>query len=89
MESSGDRFAVAKSHPATLRALGPEGTRPFEAWWAGTPMPGKHRGLVVFDPVDRGPTQPHWVDLDTALGTRTRYRGYLEALEELRAAGRT
>ena len=84
---SAEVLAIARSRTATLRALGPDGSKPLDAWWAGTPLPGKHRGLVVFDPVDRGPAHRRWVDLDAALDARPRYRGYADALAELRAAG--
>ncbi len=80
-------LAVARSLPSTLVALGPQGTRPFEAWWSGSPLAGAHRGLVVFDPIDRGTSQPQWASLEQALGARARYQGYADAYQELRSAG--
>jgi hypothetical protein len=84
---SDEVVSVARSRVATLDALGRDGTAPFDAWWAGRPLPGRHRGLVVFDPVDRGPTVPRWAGLHEALDSRPRYRGYADALAELRVAG--
>lgn len=78
---------VVRRRTSTFRALGPDGSTPFEAWWSGAPLPGRHRGLVLFDPVDRGPAVRRWVDLDTALDLRPRYRGYADAGDELQAAG--
>lgn len=80
-------LAVARALGRTLRALGPHGTGAFEAWWDGVPPVGLHRGIVVLDPIDRGPAQPQWVGLDEALEARPRYRGYADAFQELRAAG--
>jgi transcriptional regulator with XRE-family HTH domain len=80
-------LAVARSLGRTLRALGPDGADPFGAWWDGSPLAGVHRGLVVFDPIDRGTSQPQWVSLEDALDARPRYRGYADAFHELRAAG--
>ena len=80
-------LAVARSLGRTLHSLGPQGTEPFAAWWDGMPLPGVHRSLVVFDPVDRGTSQRQWVGLDEALEMRPRYRGYVDALAELRGAG--
>jgi hypothetical protein len=71
-----------------MRAMGPAGAAPFERWWAGlSPDPGKHRGLVVIDPIDRGRRYRRWVDLDAALTAHPRYRGYVDALAALREAG--
>jgi hypothetical protein len=79
-------LAAARSLGRTLRALGPDGTAAFAAWWDGSPLPGVHRCLVVLDPIDRGTSQPRWVGLQEALELRPRYRGYADALEELRRA---
>lgn len=79
-------LAVARSLGRTLRSLGPHGTDPFAAWWDGTPLAGMHRGLVVFDPIDRGTSQRQWVGLDEALEARPRYRGYADAFHELRTS---
>lgn len=84
---SDEVLAAARSLERTLRALGPEGVGPFRAWWEGAPMAGVHRGLVVFDPIDRGASQRQWVSLEDALEARPRYRGYADAFHELRAAG--
>ena len=80
-------LAVARMLGRTLRALGPHGTGAFGAWWDGIPPVGVHRGIVVLDPIDRGTAQPQWIGLDEALETRSRYRGYADASQELRAAG--
>ena len=72
----------------TLRALGPDGEAPFRRWWDGTDLPdGRTRGLVVLDPLDRGPRARRWIDLDAAIGARSRYQGYADALAALRNAG--
>lgn len=80
-------LAVARTLGHTLRALGQHGTRSFGTWWDDQPLPGVHRGIVVFDPIDRGSGQPQWVGLDEALEARPRYRGYADAYQDLRAAG--
>jgi len=84
---SAEIMEVARRRTSTLRALGADGSAPFEDWWSGVPRPGTHRGLVLFDPVDRGPTVRRWVDLETALDQRPRYRGYADACDELRSVG--
>jgi hypothetical protein len=80
-------LAVVRTLERTIRSLGPSGARPFAAWWDGAPLRGVHRSVVVLDPIDRGTAQPRWAGLDDALKWRPRYRGYLEAHEELRRAG--
>lgn len=82
-------LAVARTLGRTLQALGQHGARPFGAWWDGRPLPGVHRGIVVFDPIDRGSGQPQWVGLDEALQARPRYQGYADAFQELREASLT
>jgi transcriptional regulator with XRE-family HTH domain len=80
-------LAAVRSLARTFRSFGPDGAQPFAAWWDGTPLPGVHRSVVVFDPIDRGPEQPRWVGLDEALDLRSRYQGYLDAYREMQRAG--
>jgi len=76
-------LAAARSLGRTLHALGPDATKPFAAWWDGTPLPGVHRCVVVFDPIDRASSQPPWVGLDEALSMRPRYRGDAVVVEPM------
>ena len=73
----------------TLRAVAPGGAESFRSWWdRETPAPGRHRGLVVLDPIDHGSRTRRWVDLEDALTMRPRYRGYADTLDALRRDGR-
>jgi hypothetical protein len=86
---SSELLHTVRLRQETLRSLAPDGAAPFADWWEGrAPEAGRHRGLVVLDPIDRGARAPRWVDLEVALRMRPRYRGYAEALELLRRDGR-
>jgi len=74
---------------ATFRSTCPDPPERFAAWWSGEPPPtGKSSGLVIIDPMPgQRATRRRWVGLDRARDVEPRYRGYAEALAELRRAG--
>jgi DNA-binding XRE family transcriptional regulator len=70
----------------SFRALCPDGAESFADWWAGRPPPqGTRSILVVVDPLAIR-RQRRWIDLETALMTRPRYRGYADAAVALATA---
>jgi transcriptional regulator with XRE-family HTH domain len=74
---------------ATLRSTCPDPPDRFAAWWSGEPVPpGRSGSLVILDPVPgRRPSRRQWVGLEVASSIEPRYRGYADALAELRQAG--
>lgn len=78
-------------HPLRLRfasfeALCPDGSMPFERWWAGTPPEvGSTSCLVLLDPLAQG-RQERFISLGRAMTSRPRYRGYAEVRALLQAA---
>jgi transcriptional regulator with XRE-family HTH domain len=75
---------------ASFRALCPDDSEHFAAWWAGqpAPSPGKRSSLVIFDPLSgRRASRRRWAGLDALATADPRYRGYADALDALRRAG--
>jgi hypothetical protein len=69
----------------SFRALCPDATAAFEAWWSGRlPEPGSHSVLIVLDLLASG-RQRQFIPLDAALDARPRYRGYADAALRLAA----
>ena len=69
---------------STFRALCPDPTDDFTAWWSGSPRPVcNSSALVVLDPCAVG-RQRLYCGLDDALRTRPRHRGYADVAERLR-----
>lgn len=73
---------------ASFDAVCPDPLDRFTAWWDGRPpLAGVSSSLVVLDPVAR-PRQRTFVGGPELTAVRPRYRGYGEAGEALRGAGR-
>ena len=71
---------------ASFRALCPDSTQAFQAWWEGSPPKvGASSTLVVLDPAAAG-RQRAWISLDEALTARPRYRGYAHAAARVTTA---
>jgi transcriptional regulator with XRE-family HTH domain len=75
---------------ASFRAICPDPVDRFAAWWScERPDQGVSSVLVVLDPLATGRSdRRRFVGLDDALKVRPRWRGYADALEALRSAGR-
>ena len=80
---------VVRLREATFRALGPDTTEAFEAWWdGGRPRaPGVTATIILLDPIER-PRARAWVGLEAARTVRPRHPGYAALLEALRGAGK-
>jgi transcriptional regulator with XRE-family HTH domain len=73
---------------ASFAAICPDGIGPFSAWLEGDrPEGGVHSLLVVVDPPATGRHRAV-IGLDDARTVRPRYRGYADAAEAFRRAGR-
>jgi transcriptional regulator with XRE-family HTH domain len=73
---------------ASLRAICPDDPTGFEAWWRGEPpRSGRRAEIVIFDPVPAAALgrRRRWVDLDRALGTTPRHKGYATLADFLRS----
>jgi transcriptional regulator with XRE-family HTH domain len=71
---------------ASLRAICPDAPVGFEAWWSGAPPPpGRRAELVVLDPMPAATLgrRRRWVDLERALATSARHRGYATLADAL------
>jgi transcriptional regulator with XRE-family HTH domain len=76
-------------HPASFRAVCPNGAEAFQQWWAGQPpsRPGASSSLVLFDPVGGGRSdRRRFVGLEAVDVVRGRYRGYPDAVKAIRAS---
>lgn len=73
----------------TFRSACPDTPDSFAAWWVGSPpAPGTRTSLVVFDPLPgRRSSRRRWIGLDDVRSAEPRYRGYVHALEALKAGG--
>jgi len=80
---------VVRLREATFRALGPDTTDAFEAWWSGgrPRAPGVTATIILLDPVER-PRARAWVGFEAARTVRPRHPGYAALLEALRADGK-
>ena len=80
---------VVRLREATIRALGPDTTEAFAAWWEGgrPRAPGTTSTVILLDPVDR-PRASAWVGLEDARTIRPRHAGYDALLDALGRAGR-
>jgi transcriptional regulator with XRE-family HTH domain len=77
-------------HPSSFRAVCPDGSASFEAWWSGSPPPPgpATSAFVLFDPNGSNTTKlRRFIALEQAVATsvRPRYRGYAHAVDALRA----
>jgi transcriptional regulator with XRE-family HTH domain len=85
---SAEVLHVLRLRTESFRSLCPDSAGAFESWWTGRPTPsGRTSTFVLLDPLVSG-RQRTYVDLETALTVRPRYRGYGEAATALAAAGR-
>ena len=76
---------------ASFRSISPAAPDGFEGWWRGEPPPvGRSAELVVLDPMPIGALgrRRRWVDLDRALATPPRHKGYATLADALGAADR-
>jgi transcriptional regulator with XRE-family HTH domain len=87
---SAEVLHVVRLRMASFEAICPDPTDAFAAWWDGDePRPGESSSLVLFDPLPgQRRSRRRWVGLGAAAGIEPRYRGYADALDRLRAAGR-
>jgi hypothetical protein len=80
---SSEVLHAIRLRPESFRALCPDGSATFAAWWIGQPLPrGMTSTLVVFDPLASS-RQRKFVGLDEALTVRPRHRGYADAASKL------
>jgi hypothetical protein len=80
---SSDVLHAIRMRPEPFRALCPDGSATFAAWWTGQRVPrGMTSTLVVLDPLASG-RQRKFVGLDGALTVRPRHRGYADAASKL------
>ena len=82
---SAEVLHVVRIRPASFRAVCPDDSNAFEAWWSGsTNIPsGSTSSFVLFDPNIAPGSRPRtFVGLGQALqpSTRPRYRGYADAV---------
>jgi transcriptional regulator with XRE-family HTH domain len=75
---------------ASFAALCPDPLDAFAAWWDGqAPLDGEASAFVLFDPLPgQRRSRRRWVGLAEVARVEARYRGYAQAADELRAAGR-
>ena len=74
---------VLRLRTATFRALCPDPSDAFAAWWTGDlPAPATRSVLVVLDPMAQG-RERRFVDLDQALTVAPRHRGYGDVASKL------
>ena len=87
---SSDVLHTIRLRNETFRAVAPDGTEAFAAWWSGTPpATGTSSTFVLFDPLTGSrKDRRRWVGLDEAGRVEPRYRDYATALAALRS-GRT
>jgi transcriptional regulator with XRE-family HTH domain len=88
---SAEVLHAVRIHPASFRAVCPDDTNDFEAWWSGSLsiLGGSTSSFVLFDPNTGGRLRPRtFLGLEPALepSIRPRYRGYAEAAEAVRSA---
>ena len=80
---SAEVLHVLRRRPETFRALGPDPTPAFGAWWAGMPPAAGTSTLLVFLDPAATRRQRAWVGLDDALKAKPRHRGYAEVAATL------
>lgn len=76
-------------HPNSFRAVCPDPSDAFTAWWTGALPDGRGAtsSLVLFDPIGEGRSdRRRFVGLDDIDKVRGRYRGYADALDAIRGA---
>jgi len=84
---SAEVLHVLRLRRQTFRALCPDGSEAFAAWWSGPERrSGTWSTFVLFDP-GASSRQRRWVGLDALEGLRPRHRGYADAVDTLRRAG--
>lgn len=73
---------------ATFQAMCPDLPDAFAGWWNGKSIPrGERSTIIVFDPlVGERKSRRRWISLASVPSAETRYRGYADALDRLRAA---
>lgn len=86
---SAEVLRVLRLREATFRSTCPDPPDRFATWWSGEPVPaGRSSSLVILDPLPgRRATRRRWAGLDDIRLVEPRYRGYADALAELRRAG--
>lgn len=81
---SAEVLHTVRLRQATFKALCPDPTDAFTAWWSGTPpTSGTSSTFILLDPLHR-PRARQFVDLGAALRVEPRYRGYADAVAALR-----
>lgn len=80
---------VLRLRGATIRALGPDTTEAFEAWWDGArpAHSGTTSSVILLDPIER-PRAASWVGIEDAGTIRPRHAGYAALLDTLGRTGR-
>jgi transcriptional regulator with XRE-family HTH domain len=86
---SSEVLHVVRLRQESFAALCPQAADAFAAWWDGTvPVPGASSSFVLFDPIPgRRRSRRRWVGLDDVRQVEPRYRGYADAVRQLRLAG--
>lgn len=87
---SAEVLHLVRRRAASFRAVCPDPSDAFAAWWSGStaPVGGTPSTLVLLDPAARG-RQQVWLDLDQALASaRPRHRGYADAAAAVESLAR-
>jgi len=86
---SAEALHTLRLREASFRSVCPDPPDDFAAWWLGTPpdAAASRSTLVIFDPLPgKRSSRRRWVGLDQLRIVDPRYRGYANALEQLRTA---
>lgn len=87
---SAEALHTMRLREQTFRAVCPDPSESFAAWWAGSPASAgaPRSNLVIFDPLPgQRSTRRRWVGLDQLRSAEPRYRGYADALTAMRRGG--
>lgn len=86
---SAEVIHVVRLRAASFAAICPDPPVAFGSWWEGDATAlSTSTTFVLFDPLQGARrSRRRWVGLDAVARVDPRYRGYAQALEQLRAAG--
>jgi hypothetical protein len=87
---SSEVFHVVRLRTSSFGSICPDPPDGFAAWWDGMEPPTNESStFILFDPMPgERRSRRRWVGLEAIARAEPRYRGYADALERLRQAGR-
>ena len=87
---SSEVLHIVRLRQASFAAVCPDSDDAFARWWDGQdPVTGAWSSFILFDPLPgTRRSRRRWVGLEAVPRAEPRYRGYADALDRLRAAGR-